>query len=273
MPRVAITVAGRRVEFDIDDGRDDEPAGFLLSVRKSGSSIFTNMGRSLARANKRPFVDVAHPFFDADVPPRDYAVAPELVDLLRPGVTYGGFRNMPLAFLGHELFDAGPKILFVRDPRDAIVSEFFSMAWSHPLPGTDAGPGGVSSDIRRLREKARSEEIDAYALRQAAAMRMTIMQYEPVIGSPTLIVLKYEDYIFDKGALLRRIADHFGWRADDRLVDLILAWADVRPVHEDPTKFVRRVTPGDHLEKLLPATIAELNERLRPALELFGYTA
>jgi hypothetical protein len=45
----------------------------------------------------------------------------------------------------------------------------------------------------------------------------------------------------------------------------------VVPSEERPTAFVRRVVPGDHLEKLAPATIEELNSRFSDFLHAFGY--
>lgn len=48
---------------------------------------------------------------------------------------------------------------------------------------------------------------------------------------------------------------------------------DRRPAQERPDKHVRRVTPGDHREKLQPATIARLNEAFGDVLERFGYSA
>jgi hypothetical protein len=43
------------------------------------------------------------------------------------------------------------------------------------------------------------------------------------------------------------------------------------PDEERPTEFVRRVSPGDHIDKLSPATIARLNELLRQPMDLLGY--
>jgi hypothetical protein len=53
----------------------------------------------------------------------------------------------------------------------------------------------------------------------------------------------------------------------------ILGWADIRPKNEQPTAFVRKVTPGDHREKLSSECIAKITETLRPAMDLFGYQA
>nr|MBA3810888.1 hypothetical protein [Caulobacteraceae bacterium] len=44
-----------------------------------------------------------------------------------------------------------------------------------------------------------------------------------------------------------------------------------RPPVEDPSAHVRKVTPGDHVDKLKPATIAALNTRLAPILRDHGY--
>jgi predicted HAD superfamily phosphohydrolase len=45
----------------------------------------------------------------------------------------------------------------------------------------------------------------------------------------------------------------------------------VMPAEENPAQFVRRVTPGDHLEKLDAATIAALDDILHEELRRFGY--
>src|ERR1019366_9332914 len=103
------------------------------------------------------------------------------------------------------------------------------------------------------------------------SMNKTMIDYARVAKDPNTLVVKYEDYIFEKGALLRAIADHFGWTIDEMLIGLILEWADVRPDEENPVEFIRKVTPGDHREKLKRKTIRAMNFPLRPAMRLFGY--
>ena len=62
--------------------------------------------------------------------------------MIVPGRVYGGFRSMPLVFAQSELYRRSRKILLVRDPRDALVSEYFSLAYSHGLPEAE-GDGGA----------------------------------------------------------------------------------------------------------------------------------
>ena len=262
--------SGRHSIFEVDVGFAG-PAFFLLSVRKCGSTVFNNIATALARANRRRFVDVGGKFFSENITVREYQRDPALLGLLHPGNAYGGFRDMPLAFLDSELFLTSPKLLFVRDPRDALVSEFFTLAYSHPIPLPNSAADEVTRLMERQRAEALQSSIDEHVTGRAPMMLGTMLQYAPVVGLPSTSVLKYEDYIFDKGALISTIARRFGWHVDDELIGHILRWADIRPQREDPTAFIRRVTPGDHREKLRPETIAGLNRLLQPAMDLFGY--
>ncbi|MEO0343733.1 MAG: hypothetical protein AAF198_09885 [Pseudomonadota bacterium] len=46
---------------------------------------------------------------------------------------------------------------------------------------------------------------------------------------------------------------------------------DIRPEFEDPTKHIRKGAHGDHVEKLRPDTITQLNEILKQPYRKFGY--
>lgn len=261
---------GPQVTFQVDVGGGG-PAFFLLSVRKSGSSVFNDIGRVLAEANGHRFVDVGPTFFYENVLVSQYQRDPALLSLLHPGNVYGGFRDMPLAFLDSELFWASPRLLMVRDPRDALVSEFFSNAYSHPIPRPSRAGDEVTRLMYRQRAETRRYSIDGYVVARAGEMARTMLQYEPVLGRPGTTVFRYEDYIFRKPELIEEMAAACGWSVGPRLAAGILCWADARPEREDPTAFVRRVTPGDHREKLRPDTIRTITETLAPAMQLFGY--
>ncbi|HTT97450.1 MAG TPA: hypothetical protein VMF58_05335 [Rhizomicrobium sp.] len=271
MTEVVLTLAsGRQVAFDVACDLNG-PMYFVFSVRKCGSSIFNDICRTIGESNRRQFVPVGDTFFWNNVEISEYVNDPALLDLLRPGNVYGGFRDMPRILLSSEIFRRSPKLLFVRDPRDALVSEFFSNAYSHPLPDENAGTTGMRGRLLRQRKRALSAGIDVTVLRRSRAMSRTMLGYAPIVGWDTTTVLRYEDYIFSKRALIEAIACAFNWSTDEELIGKILAWADVRPEKEEPKAFVRKVTPGDHREKLEPMTIVQLNNKLAKAMELFGY--
>jgi hypothetical protein len=247
------------------------PPLFALSVRKCGSSLFNSMTLALGEANGYGYIDVIGTLFEQNVQWQDWQRDPFMRELLRPGIIFGGFRDMPLNLAEEELFIASPKIFMVRDPRDAIVSDYFSTAHSHPVPEPFEGFDDTHAWTLKRRADAVATPIDDWVLEHSRYLNRTMLQYAPVTELPTTLVLKYEDYIFNKERLLHAIAGHFGWHVDDAVVAEILTWADVRPDQDDPTNFIRHVTPGDHRNKLRRRTISQLNRRFRDSMRLFGY--
>jgi hypothetical protein len=269
---VSFTLAnGRTVSCEVDTGRASEPAFFVLGVRKCGSTLLNNICTALAKANQVQFVDIGEAFFYGNIPAIDWVGDPALGDVIMPGNAYGGFREMPFGLFDNPHFKADPKLLMVRDPRDALVSEYFSNAYSHPIPKASSESDAVAKLMIDQRTDALSLPIDEYVLRRAPGMLNALLAASEAVSLPMARVLRYEDYIFRKDELMRAICAHFNWALDDQLIGLILEWADIRPATEDPLQFVRKVTPGDHREKLQSETIAELNELLRPAMEMFSY--
>jgi tetratricopeptide (TPR) repeat protein/lipopolysaccharide biosynthesis glycosyltransferase len=268
---ITITLAnGRRVAFEVDRGGAG-PASFVLGLSKCGSSLLNMLAQQLAKLNDRWFIDVGGKFFFENVLESDWKNDPGIGDLLYGGNVYGGLRAVPTAMAGHPTFRDGPKILLVRDPRDALVSLYFSDAYSHPIPARTEAASPTTDLMERLRRDALNSGIDDFVLRRAVWMRRDFLSYLGVARRPETMVVRYEDYIFRKPELVRLIARQFGLTVEDAQIDEMMIWADLRPATEDPSAFVRRVTPGDHRNKLRPETIAALDELLQPAMEAFGY--
>jgi hypothetical protein len=259
---------GKTLAFQVVEGLAG-PALFALSVRKSGSSIFSNIATAIAQFNGVNVVDIPGTMFDRGYGFRAWNNNPETARALRGGNLYTGFRDAPSGLYGHPVFRAGRKILLVRDPRDALVSEYFSNAYSHSLPSQNA----ENSTVAREREAALHSSVNEYVARRAAALDATVRAYEPLLDDPNLLVMRYEDVIFEKAAWIHAIAAHFGLSAPERFVANVVKWADVRPATEDPTKFVRTVTPGDHKNKLTRETVAVIEAALSPVWRRLGYTA
>ena len=272
MPEISVVLADRHpVTFDGAVPGMLADTCFVLGVRKCGSSIMNAMVADLARVSDRHYLDVAGGFFQADIPERVWRNDPMSQKLLVPGQTHGGFRAMPLVFADHDIFKAAQKILLVRDPRDALVSEYFSNAYTHTLPQQDDGVG-ATKDMLALRQTALKASIETYVLTRAAALDLTFMEYAGLADDPRLKIFRYEDVIFDKRQWLIDIAGHFGWPAPDTVfLNDVMGWADVVPDAEQADQFIRKVRPGDHKDKLGPAVIACLNSIMAPTLRLFGY--
>ena len=263
---LALTLNDRALTFEID-ARPAEQAWFALGVRKSGSSIFSSIVNALAMFNGIHAIDLPGAMFAHGVPYIEWNGASRITDLVWRGNLYIGFRDPPTAFFRDPVFRSARKILLVRDPRDALVSEYFSNAYSHSLPTGRTG----ATVIEVERQRALQSSLEAYVLERVDQLNRTVAGYKHLIGDPNLLVLRYEDVIFRKARWIDEIVRHFGWRITDEHARRILEWADVRPSAEDPNAFVRRVNPGDHLDKLSAEVIAAVNAQLSDVWSSFGY--
>lgn len=261
---------GRELTFEINEAGAG-PAYFALGIRKSGTTLLNRVCRILAQLNGFTVLDVGEQLFFANVSASHWQDDPALGELLHPGNVYGGFRDAPRAFQGSRIFRTGLKVIIVRDPRDALVSEFFSSAYSHPIPEESGATGDVAHMLVALRQQAIGTGIDAFVLERASSIVRTIMEYGAVMQMPNTLVLRYEDVALDKRQLINAITKHFGWVAPETAVQEIISTVDIRPATEDPHSFIRQVTPGDHRRKLARTTIVRLNQLLWPAMNLLGY--
>jgi hypothetical protein len=70
---------------------------------------------------------------------------------------------------------------------------------------------------------------------------------------------------------LDRLAIHVGLDKEAEILQEIRKEADFSVKKEDERSQRRQITPGDHLRKLKPETIWQLNERFEPVLKRLDY--
>lgn len=260
------------VPFRVDASDQSRPVWFALGIRKSGSSMFMRAVKLMAKFNAVNWIDLAGDLFENNVPAPRWANTPPPPGLIVGGNCYGGFRDLPAGVAREPAFADAIKVLLVRDPRDAIVSEYFSTRGTHSLPKfAEGSDDGAKEDLLRRREAAQTVTVEDFARAEGRRMAETVERHIPLLGDPRLLVLKYEDVIFDKARMVTDVVRHFGWAITNAQVEAILKWIDVVPQKEDPSAFIRKVTPGDHREKLSHPAIAQLNADLAHAMEAFGY--
>jgi hypothetical protein len=96
-------------------------------------------------------------------------------------------------------------VLLIMDPRDALVSEYFSFkpGRSHVLP---------KEDIDKFIAAAKKSEglsIDQYVLNNAKNTSIKFTQYRENLNFANVKVFKYEDIFCDKYLFLKAIFEHF----------------------------------------------------------------
>lgn len=225
----------------------------------------------LARRNSVNAVDVPGTFFKAGMSVTDW-LRTDVSTIIAPGNIYVGFRSFPTSFVDYPHFQSAKKIFMFRDPRDALVSQYFSDAYSHSLPSRETETGAKAAEaFEKKRQEALSSDIESYVLKHARGFDNTLLAFAGMVDDPTCLMLRYEEYIFQKKRLINKIVNHFEWTCPPGQVEALLKIVDMVPESEDKQRFVRRVIPGDHRNKLSPESIRRLNNILRESLRLYDY--
>jgi hypothetical protein len=177
-------------------------------------------------------------------------------------------------------------ILHLRDPRDVLVSMFYSYCYIHA--------GEIAPDTGYRREVAEAG-IDAFVLGKASAKssgyrgdygtgghvedlignlpRRYSDYLDRLVGKPNVILLKYEEMVGDYSAWLQKFLSPFPIEDKQRIVEELAAQRQtLSPKREiDVMNHVRHVTPGDHQVKLQRSTITRLNGIFADTLAKLGY--
>jgi hypothetical protein len=206
--------------------------------------------------------------FWSDVPYADHGevVDPVLAPAFHPqGYLYSSFGGFVGGLPELERYR---KLLVVRDPRDVLVSQFFSIAASHQTPGP-----AKRASFEERRRHARDVGLDAFVLERAPVVGAALRRYaEELLPVPGTVVATYEDLVADLGAWLRATLPDLGLPVDDAVIAELVAAERPPPAAEVVTAKRRQVTPGDHRRKLAPDTVAALDALLADELATFGYS-
>lgn len=178
-------------------------------------------------------------------------------------------------------------ILHLRDPRDVLVSMFYSYCFIHN--GEIPANTGYRSDVA-------SEGIDAFVLGKAAErsseyrgnygtgghvedlignLPKRYSDYvEHLLGKPNVTFVKYEEMVTDYRSWLEKFIKPFPLGDKSKVVDNLVAKSPIffPKRNTDVMNHVRHVTPGDHINKLKSSTIDQLNKIFSNTLNALGYS-
>ncbi len=243
----------------------------VFSLPKAGSVLLDSIVHAMSDQAGLWYFGLEERLFQAGVPIE--RCPPETSALfLRRGYCYSGFRRLPEAF-EIPILDRARKVLLVRDPRDMLVSLYFSLTRSHASPGAlaegDAGSHQERFEADRAGEMAAS--IDGFVIRRAPVIADIYAGYARILDDPKTLVSRYEDVLYDKAGWARQIREHFSWDVPDDVIERVARAHDTIPDAENPDAHIRRAHPGDHREKLASPTIARLDAILAPVLERHAY--
>lgn len=169
-------------------------------------------------------------------------------------------------------------VVQIRDPRDIVVSEYFSLAYSHPDKSWPA-------EQKLARDTVRSMTVDEYALSviedNNPALRLSkyslkhrLLELLPAIAADATIV-RYEDMVRNYGQWLTAVIGVFEFgecsssvhRRYYRKYNHVFR----PPETEDIYAHKRSILPGNHRIHLSRESVEALNEQFAGFLARYGY--
>ena len=255
-----VSKQGRKYKVSIPDPKPDLVSAYVFAFARSGSTLLNNMIASYCRQIGIPTFSLFNTAFDQGVPTQDIQEDASIL-FKKSGFIYTGFRHFPAFDLD---VSGAPAIWLTRDPRDMLVSQYYSVITSHVIP-----EGLVFFKQNRL--EARKIDINQYAIEKAMVFARQFRRYQTMLADSDLTVYRYEDVIYDKKKWLGNLISKLGLKHDRALVTAIANQFDIVPDKENKEKHIRQVHPGNHTKKLTAKTINELNILLSDFLKYFDY--
>ena len=180
-------------------------------------------------------------------------------DQLEGKTGLAGPIRMPVAL--DKKAESDKLIMHLRDPRDVLVSMFYSWSYSHP--GVDEG----------LRERLIERGLEEFVRRESVGLKKKYDLYvRDYLSLPGTVLLKYEDFVLDRPSWLNALLRACDIDPDKRYYQRLAKDNPAAKVRqEDKYSHIRKAAPGDHREKLESETIAKLNDDWAEILGALGY--
>jgi hypothetical protein len=237
----------------------------FVTMHKAGSVFVDQVLSQLTGPMGFEHVDLAFQAFQMGRSEHLYCVAQDHV-LSRPRCYFGPFRG-PYIRKMREL-ERLRLVAQVRDPRDCIVSLYYSLKYSHPAPA--AGP--AKETYERNLSFIQTADFETFVHKQARqyAVRMQVLLSVLECTQQSLL-LRYENMVDAPLEWLSLLCEFLNIDMSPQISDWVNKEMSTIGLVEDLSRHKRQVLPGDFRRKLSVSMQDHLTRMLRPHLDAFGY--
>jgi len=176
---------------------------------------------------------------------------------------FGGFVQ------GISEMDKYKVILMVRDPRDILVSWYYSIAFSHSIPPLTSSR---HEEYIRKRQNAQKITIDDHVISESDRVFNILNHYQTELLDlyPDVYLTSYEKMTSNFEVWLKDLLDACELEISSQTFrKLVENNKELQPKEENIYKHIRKGKPGDYLDKLQPETIEYLNNKFSPILDTY----
>ena len=255
-----------------DPSPSDHPSIIHYSLNKSATQYVKKILTKCIRASNMLPVYIQDYAFASQLPYLDTLTVEEIQPykhIFKPqGYLYSAFGGM---VEGIDNLDQYRVVLMTRDPRDILVSDYYSRAYSHPEPPSISSKNAIFHD---LRNQALEQTVDAFAIEHCGSVRDIMLRYRDQLLTkyPNAYVTKYNDMVTDFDRWLDNLLMACELEVSATLKNKLSKQHHAsRPRAEDKNSQLRKGVAGDYKNKLSEKTIAVLNEQLAEVLEYYEF--
>jgi len=267
-------IAGKTRGSSSSKGRhpNKKPSIIHFSLNKAATQYTQQILEQCAVKNNLILVNLHAYAFNSNFPYLDQLSAEEMGKYQHifksEGYLYSVFGGMIEGIPELEKYKI---LLMVRDPRDVLVSEYYSIAYSHATPAKHG-----NKYERFLEERANAVEtaIDEYAVSESERVYNIMLRYKTLLIDrfPDIHLTKYEEMVTDFESWLHNLLDYCELNIRrDFFAALVEKNKRMRPKSENIHRHVRKGKSGEYMEKLKPETVEYLNQKFSPMLLAFKY--
>lgn len=242
--------------------KSEEQSIIFFTVHKSASVFINNLISSLIANKGLIHLDLDGYFSSTDRKKYKIYKDQKILESIfnEKGYYYGAFRS----FRNIPNIDKYKIILVLRDPRDILVSHYYSISYSHAL---------VNKNVYKKRKEALKQDINEFVIQHAPRFKKTLQEYSKnLYQRNNVLFLKYEDMIYDLKTWVYRIAEFLDCQMNQNIHHIIKNTTQVNAVKkENIYSHARKKTPGDYKNKLNQETINYLNNYFSEELDFFEF--
>jgi hypothetical protein len=161
-------------------------------------------------------------------------------------------------------------LLIIRDPRDLLVSNYYSTLNSHILPVGSR----KRKNLKEKRKEAKNMDIDEWVTKNSNYYKKRYRKYrtELLREHPNVHVDKFERMISNFDGFICDIFDYCNLDVNKKKKEYIEeVMHKNNPDKENINSRNRSGTPGDYKDKLKKGTIRYLDDEFAREIEYFGY--
>jgi hypothetical protein len=156
-------------------------------------------------------------------------------------------------------------ILFLRDPRDVLVSDYFSMKFSHNI---------INKELILEKKQTHNKDINEFALWKANYYKKKYKSYLPLLELENVEYIRYNDFIENKQKVKNKLLKIFEIKNFTKELKELLNEKDILPPKENKIDLYRHKKMGQlniFKSYLSDETIKYLNDEFREIIEKLNF--